>query len=206
VTRGSLALANLGKDELRRRARPSWRGRTGDHRRGPPDHTELRAAADRLRGQAEARGKPQRHASYQHLVRSMSLRFPPSLCLTTEPVCGRSEFSVIGRTEIVQRPTRPRSRTTARRCCCATRTISAESRRTTLASRLLVLVRSMSLRFPPSLCLTTEPVCGRSEFSVIGRNSASIANDRSSMLLRNSHHIRRVPSHHLSLDEPNQGR
>ncbi|GAA5990928.1 hypothetical protein JCM10908_000085 [Rhodotorula pacifica] len=33
---------------------------------GPPDHTELRAAADRLRGQAEARGKPHRHASYQH--------------------------------------------------------------------------------------------------------------------------------------------
>ncbi|GAA5881262.1 hypothetical protein JCM3774_002868 [Rhodotorula dairenensis] len=33
---------------------------------GPPDHTELRAAADRLRSQAEARGKPHRHASYQH--------------------------------------------------------------------------------------------------------------------------------------------
>lgn len=33
---------------------------------GPPDHTELRAAADRLRSQAEARGKPHRHASYHH--------------------------------------------------------------------------------------------------------------------------------------------
>lgn len=87
VTRGSLALANLGKDELRRRARPSWRGRTGDHRGGV-----MRDRGRSLHREARIR--------LLVLVRSVPLRFPPSFCLTTEPVCGRSEFGVVGRTEI----------------------------------------------------------------------------------------------------------
>lgn len=40
---------------------------------GPADHTELRAAADRLRGKAAERGQPNRRSSYQHEHASSSL-------------------------------------------------------------------------------------------------------------------------------------
>ncbi|POY70113.1 putative Non-specific serine/threonine protein kinase [Rhodotorula taiwanensis] len=51
---------------------------TGTPDLGPADHTELRAAADRLRGQAAQRQQPQRHTLYHNNERDSSLSAQPS--------------------------------------------------------------------------------------------------------------------------------